>query len=553
MLRRDGVRPELVLCLGLVFGCGGGDGVDVTGDLLDDAAVTDMAAPDIADGTVTDVLVIDMVDAVADLPPDTLPADAVADPSGEAPLWDVSTDPGEEGVSDDAAADDGALDVPADGDVAASNADLAGLVLSSGTLSPSFAAVTTTYASWVHEVTTSITVTPITADAMATVTVNGNEVASGSPSASIPLDEGSNTITIVVTAGDGETTQTYTIAMNRKHWVHPASLSAYVSPDVSPTGDYAIDRLSVDLADHGEVIIGWRQPADSGDPEPTYRAFKREYRNGVWSQVTGTAPSSFLDHSVLDTDACMDDSGNAIVAWAQSDGTDVQMYLGEYRGTAWVRPDSLTDDRINPKNSADVSAPQIAMDHDGNAIVVYAGQGMTEREVFKSEYRSGVWAHSASYVNNVSGNDGPVDTPQVAMDDDGNAVIVWAQADGGLWDVMKAEYRNGAWKKPTQLSHNLSPDHSHAYAPKVAMDADGNAIIVWMQLDSGAKKQIFKSEYRQGLWTNPTSIVNNISPDGQDAFDPEVDMDDQGNAIIAWTQVIDGITKVRHVFVSEYR
>jgi gliding motility-associated-like protein len=95
------------------------------------------------------------------------------------------------------------------------NANLASLALSSGTLSPAFAAATTAYTASVSNATSSITVTPTVSDPLATVAVNGTSVTSGSASAAIPLNVGSNTITTVVTAEDGTTTQTYTVNVTR--------------------------------------------------------------------------------------------------------------------------------------------------------------------------------------------------------------------------------------------------------------------------------------------------------------------------------------------------
>ena len=63
--------------------------------------------------------------------------------------------------------------------------------------------------------TASVTVTPTTYVATSTQTVNGTALASGTTSAAIPLNAGSNTINIVVTAQDGVTTLTYTITVTR--------------------------------------------------------------------------------------------------------------------------------------------------------------------------------------------------------------------------------------------------------------------------------------------------------------------------------------------------
>lgn len=96
-----------------------------------------------------------------------------------------------------------------------SNANLANIAISSGTLNPSFVTGTTNYSASVSYATKSITLTPTVADVTATVTVNGASVASSSASAGIPLNVGPNTITTLITAADGTTIGTYTIVVTR--------------------------------------------------------------------------------------------------------------------------------------------------------------------------------------------------------------------------------------------------------------------------------------------------------------------------------------------------
>lgn len=98
---------------------------------------------------------------------------------------------------------------------ASTNADLSALALSDGTLSPVFSGTTTSYTASVPYGVSTITATPTSADNAASITVNGLPVASGSPSAPISLAVGANVIPILVTAGDGLTTRTYTLTVNR--------------------------------------------------------------------------------------------------------------------------------------------------------------------------------------------------------------------------------------------------------------------------------------------------------------------------------------------------
>lgn len=63
------------------------------------------------------------------------------------------------------------------------------------------------------------------------------------------------------------------------------------------------------------------------------------------------------------------------------------------------------------------------------------------------------------------------------------------------------------WKHPSDLSDNISPDEQDAWFDfQVAMDNNGNALIVWRQSD-GNNWQIFKSEYRDGEWTHPEDLA----------------------------------------------
>ena len=98
----------------------------------------------------------------------------------------------------------------------ATNADLSDLTLSAGPLDQAFQASQTSYTATVGFLITVTTVTPTTGDANATVTVNGVVVISGTASGAISLDEGSNTITVIVTAEDGITTKTYTVDVTRQ-------------------------------------------------------------------------------------------------------------------------------------------------------------------------------------------------------------------------------------------------------------------------------------------------------------------------------------------------
>ncbi|HZY35649.1 MAG TPA: gliding motility-associated C-terminal domain-containing protein, partial [Mucilaginibacter sp.] len=131
------------------------------------------------------------------------------------------------------------------------------------TLSPTFAYKTFAYTSNVPNATSSVTVTPSVLDLTATVKVNGTTVANKTASAPITLAVGANAITVLVTAQDGTTTQTYTITITRAsggadsygpqisvtkptETVTLADDEITVHQGVSPNGDGINDFLQID-------------------------------------------------------------------------------------------------------------------------------------------------------------------------------------------------------------------------------------------------------------------------------------------------------------------
>ena len=138
-----------------------------------------------------------------------------------------------------------------------SDADLEGLTLSSGTLSPAFAPHTSSYTANVVNAVSSITVTPKLWDSGATVKVNGESMASGSTSEAIDLNVGSNTVTVVVTSQDGMATQTYTVTVTRA-----ADAPATYTVTFDSQGGSHVDSLTGVIT--GATITAPASPTKSG-------------------------------------------------------------------------------------------------------------------------------------------------------------------------------------------------------------------------------------------------------------------------------------------------
>jgi gliding motility-associated-like protein len=127
------------------------------------------------------------------------------------------------------------------------NANLSGLSLSAGTLSPVFSSSTTSYTASVDFSVTTLTLSPQKSNEYASVTINNDPVAS---SKNINLSVGVNTITAVVRAQDGQTTKTYTLQITRQAASNVSTLaslsvsSGTVASFSSSTTTYNVSSIS---------------------------------------------------------------------------------------------------------------------------------------------------------------------------------------------------------------------------------------------------------------------------------------------------------------------
>ena len=154
---------------------------------------------------------------------------------------------------------------------------LKSLTLSSGTLKPVFDGNTLSYYANVANSVAKINVTPVLEDLRASVTVNGQTVASDQKSQDISLNAGKNTVTLVVTAQDG-TPRTYKVTVNRLMYdfkgflppIRPDGSGTFQAGSVIPvkfqlkntaghTYPYAIAKVYI--AKVTDVTVGTEKPA----------------------------------------------------------------------------------------------------------------------------------------------------------------------------------------------------------------------------------------------------------------------------------------------------
>jgi len=357
------------------------------------------------------------------------------------------------------------------------------------------------------------------------------------------MDSHGNAI-IVWEQYDGFNHRIYISEYRNGTWTHPADLAADA---ISLAGsDASWPHVAMD--DHGNAIIVWEQYVGSNN-----QIYMSEYRNGSWTHPADLATDaiSIAGSWAIPMNVAMNNNGDAIIAWMQKNGTINQIYMSEYRNGSWSHPSDLAKDAISIPGTT-VWGGEIAMNNLGRAIIAWVQNDGITYQVYFSEYRNGVWSHPTDLETDaISIPRSDVRGVHVAMDDNDNAIISWAQSDGLSNRIYLSEYRNERWTHPSDLAVDpIDVGGSNATVSSVTMDNLGNSIIAWVQPD-GLIYQIYLSEYRNGTWTHPTSLANDsFSIPGTDAIDPHTVMDNIGGAILSWAQMVDGTYQI---FIRHYQ
>lgn len=178
------------------------------------------------------------------------------------------------------------------------------------------------------------------------------------------------------------------------------------------------------------------------------------------------------------------------------------------------------------KESSPPEEPQVAVDSHGDALLVWKSRSGANHFV-----RGAMKPADAPWQTPVTiGWCGEATCrPQVAFDQRGDAFALWEEYTGYTFNIVSSYMpASGTWEAPVTLSSFGIPGASR---PRLAVDDRGDAIAVW---DRGsASNAVTQDAFRpsKGSW----GPEMDVSPEGDSAFDPEVGLDQYGNALVLWS------------------
>ena len=301
---------------------------------------------------------------------------------------------------------------------------------------------------------------------------------------------------------------------------------AWLAPqDLSVAGTHGGHKVA--FGPQGNAVAIWSRKSGSNQ---IVQAATRP-AGGSWSQPQNL---SAADRDAFGLDLALDPQGNAVATWASKQGVnDVSAEAatrpagGGSARDGWSARQVLSAAGQNAYNS-----PRVAVDPQGRAVAIWLrSEGGKVIVQAATRPAGGAWSSPQS----LSAPGEPGEDPQVALDGQGNAVALWTRAETPNVLIPEAATRpadGGATKDGWSEPRRLSAADRIGFAVQLAVNPQGDAVALWRSVNPPSNRTIVQATTRPagGSWSGS----RDLSAEGLSAFEPQVALDAQGNAVAIW-------------------
>ncbi len=301
-------------------------------------------------------------------------------------------------------------------------------------------------------------------------------------------------------------------------WLAPTKLST--------TGQNAEQpQVSVDPA--GDAITVWER-FDEKAGKKVIEASSRPAAAAGWQS---SLPISNAKEDASLPQVALDSYGDAFAAWLSFNGAEYTIQASTRSGVSGSWQPPVTIQKLGATTVTE-PRPDLAVDAQGDAVVVW--ERAQAAEVFV-EASSKPVAHSWAVPETLSEVAEALHPPEVAIDAAGDATAVWEQHEAG--SVVIAESTRPAGSK-WQMGVALSATGKNANEPRVAVDAQGDAVAVWERPNEEGKELVEAATRSgsNGSWAKPAALMGYEGLQGEPAGQ-QAAIDGQGRAVVTWSRL----------------
>jgi hypothetical protein len=313
---------------------------------------------------------------------------------------------------------------------------------------------------------------------------------------------------------------------------------------LSPADANAVSRARIALAANGNGIVIW-EAAQKTPGSLTHRVYVASYKAAVDSWGSATVLSG-ADRNAEKPSIAINAAGDSVVIWTGHSTTSGlrDVYVSRYKAQddVWGAPVSLGGAAGAQDSYVE---PQVVINKAGDAVAMWLavnGQATDDRSLYAARYSASRGTWDGARLVDKGAN--PVTSFAAGIDFRSDALATWTQSsDGARYDVYYSGYpaTGNDWVAPVMLSTLASSGAgARAAAQQVAAAVDevGNAMVVWRQADSAAYA-VWADRYV--AQTKSWSPVQQLTTSDRQIRNPMVAVSPSGDISAAWEREVPSV------------
>lgn len=276
--------------------------------------------------------------------------------------------------------------------------------------------------------------------------------------------------------------------------------------NVADTNTFASAPVLMAIDSGGNALVLWEQ-SDGAPNGSTKKVYSRRYVAGQgWAAAVVVPGASSVTGRLL-----MDETGTA--AWIK----------GNFETRRYSPAGGWSTSAFVPAGSSGGQMSDAAIDAAGNIHMLGVGGSVLYSRLAAGTSQWTAWA-------DVSKTTLATNSPQLALGSQGSLIAVWRERNPGDTNYsMKANRAAaGTWQTPVRIEEGFA--NVNDSTPRIASDANGNAVVAWHQADS---LYVNRFDATAGTWGTAVE-VDAGQVDSTFSARIQLAMTADGRAVVGW-------------------
>ncbi len=267
----------------------------------------------------------------------------------------------------------------------------------------------------------------------------------------------------------------------------------------------AVYDPSVALDSAGNPIVVWASQIRF--PEGTRHVYAKRYDGAHWVELAGSATDSGVSEgSGVQPAVAVGADNLPVVAWTKSTGDSSNIYLKRFDGTSWIEIGGSGSGNGVSNTITDSRWPWVAVDGDGDLIVAWSEEISQVRQLYVRRFNGATWEDLAGCASQtlILGSTGELGGKVLDMSADGSIFVAWAENRGENFEIYLSYCEGNAWVElaGSTTSGGISATASDSIGPSLDLDRDGNPVVAWSEGDSDWRRtsEIYVRRFDGKAW-----------------------------------------------------